>query len=464
MESEFDKAGPDRQPPHSDDAEAGVLGCVLLSPQECFPQLIEKFVMGSGVFYDLRHRTIYETMAWLYERNRLVDTVVLIQTIRDFDREEAVGGVAYVAGLPDTVPSAANLEYYIDIVLEKWTLRQAIKVCTDGIAKAYEGVKGEVSNYLDSLENDILAVGQQAEGFTNPTTKTGRNLAITAINTIESLHQSQGRIPGVATGFYDLDRMTLGLHPGEVALIAARPSTGKSSLAMNIVDYVTVELNEPVGVFSLEMTAESLMLRMVCARGRVNLRHVSGGVLSQQDFDRLAPAASRLGNAPVYIDDGRGLTILQLRAKARRLHQQHGIKLFVIDYLQLLRSSNHRASNREQEVGDISNGIHQLAGELGVAVLVLAQLNREVERRGPESKPRLSDLRESGSLEQDADLVGLLYRRNPSDDSDAQQAVAVNLLIAKQRNGPTGEIPLLFMKSYTRFESVSNINTEPVTI
>lgn len=461
-----DPAKVDRQPPHSVEAEQGCLGCVLLSPQECFTILAEKFSMGSDVFYDLRNRLIYETMLWLYERNRLADIVVVLQTIRDFERLEAVGGPAYVAALPDAVPSAANLEYYVDIVLEKWTLRRAIGVCQEGIRMAYE-MSGEVNTYLDTLEHDILAIGKQAEDFNNPTTKTAKSLVQCAVETIQDLRQNQGQIPGIATGFFDFDRMTMGLHRGEVAIIAARPSTGKSSLAMNIADHVGVVLNEPVGVFSLEMTAESLMLRMMCSRARVNLRHVSSGTCVDNDYTRLHDASIALLNAPIYVDDARGLTILHLRAKARRLHQQHGIKLFIIDYLQLLRSSNHRASNREQEVADISNGIHNIAGELSVPVLVLAQLNREVERRGPGAKPRLSELRESGAIEQDADLVGLLYKRDQIQDDNSDytaEAVAVNLLIAKQRNGPTGEVPLLFWKTYTRFDSVTNVSVTEVQI
>jgi replicative DNA helicase len=272
-------------------------------------------------------------------------------------------------------------------------------------------------------------------------------------------------LTGISTGFMDLDKMTTGFHPGEMIVIAARPSMGKTSLAMNIAEHVAVDLKLPVGVFSLEMTAESLVLRMLCSRSRVNLRNVRDGFLVERDFPVLTNSAGKLGAAPLIIDDSSGLSILQLKAKARRMHQQYGIKLFVIDYLQLLHSTARRAENRQQEIADISNGVKSLAKELNVPVIVLSQLNRELEK-DKSRKPRMSDLRESGSIEQDADLIGLLYKPSAGDDDDAsapseeQDAVAVNLLIAKQRNGPTGDVHLTFMKSYTRFESAAKISDD----
>jgi replicative DNA helicase len=246
-------------------------------------------------------------------------------------------------------------------------------------------------------------------------------------------------------------------------VIAARPSMGKTSLAMNIAEHVAVDLKLPVGVFSLEMTSESLVLRMLCSRSRVNLRNVREGFLAERDFPKLTGAAGTLASAPLFIDDSGGLSILQLRAKARRMSQQYGIKLFVIDYLQLLHSTSRRAENRQQEIADISNGIKALAKELNVPVIVLSQLNRELERE-KNRKPRMSDLRESGAIEQDADLVGLLYKPNADDEEAAaateEDAVPVNLLIAKQRNGPTGDVHLTFLKPFTRFESAAKVGDE----
>jgi replicative DNA helicase len=274
-------------------------------------------------------------------------------------------------------------------------------------------------------------------------------------------------LTGVGTGLADLDKMSSGFHPGEMIVIAARPSMGKSSLAMNIAEHVAVDQGLPVGVFSLEMTAESIVLRMLCSRSRVNLRSVRDGFLAERDFPKLTGAAGKLARAPLVIDDSSGLSILQLRAKARRMSQQHGIKLFVVDYLQLLHSTARRAENRQQEIADISNGLKSLAKELSVPVIVLSQLNRELEK-DKNRKPRMSDLRESGSIEQDADLVGLLYKPSSDDDDggsaggDELDAVPVNLLIAKQRNGPTGDVNLTFLKSYTRFENAARVSDEDV--
>ena len=295
--------------------------------------------------------------------------------------------------------------------------------------------------------------------------RTIKDLVHSAIHTIEEYHQRQGKLGGLGSGFLDLDKMTDGWHEGEMIIIAARPSMGKTSLAMNMVEHVAVNLNLPVGVFSLEMTAESLVMRMMSSLARVNSRSIRDGFLSERDFSKLTTAAGKLAKAPLFIDDASGLSILQLRAKARRMHQQFGLKLFVIDYLQLLHSTSRRAENRQQEIADISNGIKALAKELRVPVIVLSQLNRELEK-DKNRKPRMSDLRESGSIEQDADVVGLLYRPVANDDDEGpsqdQEAVPVNLLIVKQRNGPTGDVNLTFLKSCTRFENAAKISGEDI--
>src|SRR5437660_8835670 len=297
-------------------------------------------------------------------------------------------------------------------------------------------------------------------------TNTIKELVHSAISTIESFHQRQGMLTGVGTGFVDLDKMTSGLHGGEMIVVAARPSMGKTSLAMNIAEHVAIDEKLPVGVFSLEMTSESLVLRMLCSRSRVNLRNVRDGFLAERDFPKLTGAAGKLANAGLFIDDSSGLSILQLRAKARRLSQQFGIKLFIVDYLQLLHSTARRAENRQQEIADISGGIKALAKELKVPVIVLSQLNRDFEK-DKSRKPNMADLRESGAIEQDADLVGLLYKADPQDptkrkdsedDAVDTDVVPVNLLIAKQRNGPTGDVHLVFQRSLTRFESAAKVS------
>ena len=317
---------------------------------------------------------------------------------------------------------------------------------------------------LDEVEKEILHVNEsRAQTGMVPI----NTLVHNAIETIENYFGRQGQLGGISTGFTDLDKMTDGLHGGEMIIVAARPSMGKTSLAMNIAEHVAMELKLPVGVFSLEMSAASLILRMMCSLARVNLRSIREGFMGESDFPKLTNAAGRLSASKLFIDDTAGLSILQLRARARRMAQQHGIKLFVIDYLQLCNSTARRAQeNRQQEIADISSGIKALAKELNVPIIVLSQLNRELEK-DKSRKPRLSDLRESGSIEQDADLVGLLYKPNAGDDEDGaaveeSDGIPVNFLIAKQRNGPTGDVHLTFLKPYTRFESAAKFSDEDV--
>jgi replicative DNA helicase len=452
----------DRLPPHSPEAEQGVLGCVLLSPNECMGECVEKFKSGADVFYDLRHQTIFSTLVEMYDSREAIDVITLQQRLKNKQLLEEVGGIPYLATLPDAVPSAANLSYYLDIVQEKFLLRKMIHTCTEVVGRVYD-FEGEVDALLDEVERDILRI---SESRVQSHTNTIKDLVKKAINTIEDFHQRQGALTGIGTGFTDLDKMTSGFHGGEMIVIAARPSMGKTSLAMNIAEHVSIESKLPVGVFSLEMTSESLVLRMLCSRSRVNLRNVRDGFLAERDFPKLTGAAGKLANSPLFIDDSSALSILQLRAKARRMFQQYGIKLFVIDYLQLLHSTSRRAENRQQEIADISSGIKALAKELNVPVIVLSQLNREIEREKGRP-PRLSDLRESGAIEQDADVVALLYKPKAGDDDEMvptaeEEAVPVNLLLAKQRNGPTGDVNLTFLKPYTRFESAAKVSDEDV--
>ncbi len=453
----------DRLPPHSLEGEQGVLGCVLLSPNECMGECIEKLKDGKEVFYDLRHQTIFETLGAMYDAREAIDVITLQQRLKDKQLLEQVGGIAYLSQLQDAVPSAANLSYYLDIVREKFLLRKMIQTCTDVVGRVYD-YEGEVDALLDEVERDVLRISESRVQGGVVTTK---ELVGKAIGTIENYFSRKGTLNGLATGFADLDRMTDGLHGSEMIVIAARPSMGKTSIAMNIIEHVVLEEKLPAAVFSLEMSAEALVMRMMCSLARVNLRSIREGFMSEADFPKLTGAAGRLANAPLFIDDSAALSILQLRARARRLHQQHGIKLFVVDYLQLLHSTARRAQeNRQQEISDISSGIKALAKELKVPVLVLSQLNRELER-DKSRKPRLSDLRESGAIEQDADVVGLLYKPNAGEDDDnvtaeEPEGLPVNLLIAKQRNGPTGDISLTFLKPYTRFESAAKVSDEDV--
>jgi replicative DNA helicase len=454
----------DRLPPHSLECEMGVLGCVLLSPNECMGECIEKLKDdGMEAFYDLRHQTIYETLATMYDAKDAIDIITVQQRLKNNQLLDQVGGIAYLSQLQDSVPSAANLSYYIEHVREKFLLRKMIRTCTEVVGRVYD-YEGEVDALLDEVERDVLRI---SESRAQASVLGVKDLVNKAIGTIENFFSRKGTLTGLATGFTDLDRMTDGLHGSEMIVIAARPSMGKTSLAMNIVEHVVLEDKLPVAVFSLEMSAEALVMRMMCSIARVNLRSIREGFMSESDFPKLTSAAGRLANAKLFIDDSAALSILQLRARARRLAQQHGVKLFVVDYLQLLHSTARRSQeNRQQEIADISSGIKALAKELKVPVLVLSQLNRELER-DKSRKPRLSDLRESGSIEQDADLVGLLYKPNSGEDEDSTtteeaDGVPVNLLIAKQRNGPTGDVSLTFLKPYTRFESAAKVSDEDV--
>lgn len=454
----------DRLPPHSQECEMGVLGCILLSPNDCMGECIEKLKAGGEAFYDLRHQTIFATLADMYDKREAIDLITLQQKLKDKQLLEQVGGLAYLASLPDAVPSAANLTYYLDFVQEKYLLRKMIHTCTEVVGKVYD-YEGEVDALMDEVERDILRI---SEARVQQHSSTIKELVKSAINRLEDFHQRQGMLSGIGTGFADLDKMTNGLHGGEMIVIAARPSVGKTSLAMNIAEHVALDQKIPVGVFSLEMTAESLVLRMLCSRSRVNLQDVRDGFFAERDFPKITTAAGQLSSAPLYVDDSSGLSILQLRAKARRMFQQYGIKLFVIDYLQQMHSSSRKIDNRQQEIADISNGVKSLAKELKVPVIVLSQLNRDFER-DKSRKPNLADLRESGAIEQDADLVGILYKADPDEPNKRKDdivdeetgvtpdTIPVNLLIAKQRNGPIGEVPLTFLRTLTRFESRSKI-------
>jgi replicative DNA helicase len=438
--------------PHSTEAEQGVLGCILLSPREVIGEVVQAH--SGEAFYDLRHRTIFDLLVEMFDKQEPIDMITVYQKLKDRNQIEAVGGMPYLTSLPDGVPSAANIDYYLSILREKFLIRKMILVSEDIAKRGYEQADKDANKFIDAAESDILAVAHARAADNKQLTI--KDLVRKAIKNIEDYSQLQGKLIGLATGYPDFDRMTCGLRGGEMIVIAARPSVGKTSLAMNIAEHVAVDQQLPVGVFSLEMTAESLVERMICSRAKVS---VQGGRLTESDFPKISSASGKLALSKLHIDDTPALSILQLRAKARRMWQQFGIKLFIVDYLQLLHA---RGETRQQEITTISGGLKALAKELNVPVIVLSQLNREVEREKGR-KPRLADLRESGAIEQDADLAGLLYKADPEDrkkaakeeddDAMAREVIPVNLLIAKQRNGPTGDVYLTFLKSITRFES-----------
>src|SRR6059036_1101768 len=441
-----------RTPPHSEEAEQGVLGSMLISPRETIAECVEK--INEQYFYVPAHQTIYTALVDLWNAGQAIDLITFTQVLRDRNLLESVSGAGFVTSLFTFVPTAANVQYYLDIVRDKYILREIIAAATESVRRAYEE-QDEVNNLLDEVEQRIFAVGE--DRFKGQVLSM-KDQVMDAIESIEKLYEGKGRITGISTGFVEFDRMTSGLHGSEMIVIAARPSMGKTALAMNIAEHVAINEKLPVGVFSLEMSSQQLVQRLLCSRARVNLQKVRDGFLGERDFPSLTAAASKLAEAKIFIDDSASLSILELRAKARRLKAQQDVRLLIVDYLQLLRSTSRRAQdNRQLEISEISAGIKGLAKELKIPIIVVAQLNRNPEIRTGSGKgvPRLADLRESGSIEQDADLVGLLVREEYYADSDEERTELegkAELIIAKQRNGPIGQVKLTFLKDFTRFE------------
>lgn len=438
-----------RSLPHSTDAEKGVL-CSFLISEQAANEWIDK-IKGEH-FHIPAHATIFELLVEFWNARKPVDFITISQALEDRGKLDEVGGAAFVSELFNFIPTAANAEYYTEILKEKRTLREIIKVCTECAGRAYDE-QDEVNGMLDEVEQKIFAITESRVNSAMPEMKT---LVIDALKNIEKLYDRKGASSGLSTGYADFDSMTDGLHEAEMIVIAARPSMGKTALAMNIAENVAVNQGKGVAVFSLEMSASQLVQRLVCSRARVSLKKTKDGFLSSQDFPKIRDAASAFASCPMYIDDTSGLSVLELRAKARRLKARHDIQLIVIDYLQLLRSTSKRAQdNRQLEIAEISSGIKAIAKELKIPIIVLAQLNRKPEDRGG-GRPRLSDLRESGSIEQDADVVGLLVRSEYYAESEEDKESAegeAELIIAKQRNGPVGDVPLTFLKEFTRFEN-----------
>jgi replicative DNA helicase len=441
-----------RAPPHSAEAEQGVLGSMLIAPQEAIPAAIEK--ISEPYFYIPAHQIIYRVLVEQWNAGHAIDLITFTQTLRDQNLLETIGGAVFVTSLFTFVPTAANIDYYLEIVRDKYVLRQIISTCTEGVRRAYEE-QGEVNALLDEVEQSVFDV---SEAQTRVQLEPMKNHVMGALERIEKLFENKGSISGIPTGFKDLDRMTSGLQPAEMIVIAARPSMGKTAFAMNVAEHIAVQQKLPVAIFSLEMSSQQLVQRMLCSRARVTLERARDGFLSEADFPKLTHAASHLAEAPIFIDDSAAITILELRAKARRLKSRESIGLVVIDYLQLLRGTSRRGQdNRQLEISEISAGIKSLAKELNIPVIVVAQLNRNPEMRTGSGKgrPRLADLRESGSIEQDADVVGLLVREEYYADTEEERddlEGKAELIIAKQRNGPVGEIKLTFLKEFTRFE------------
>ncbi len=433
----------ERSLPHNLEAEKAVLGAVLIDNEQ-FNRAAE--LIDSPDFYRHAHQQIFDKMVSLTDRDEVIDLVTLKEELNRAGNLNEVGGPAYIAALVDGVPKSTNVEYYAKIVKEKATLRSLIGSANKILTTAYQAeVEPEVQ--LDQAESEIfqIADGRLTEGF-----QSLRDLVPGGLDTLEKLQNQQGFLTGVPSGFTDLDNKTSGFQPSDLVIIAARPSMGKTSLALNIAQHVATKTEKTVGVFSLEMSKQALFLRMLTSEARVDAHQFRGGFLGSEEYKKLSEALGVLGEARVFIDDSTSLSVLEMRAKARRLKSEHGLHLLIIDYLQLMQGRG-RFENRNLELASISRSLKGLAKELGIPVIALSQLSRAPESRS-EHRPQLSDLRESGALEQDADVVLFIYREDVYDHKPENENTA-EVIIGKQRNGPVGTVRLAFLKEITRFEN-----------
>jgi replicative DNA helicase len=447
---------PSRIPPHNLDAERAVLGAALLEGRETLPRLIE--ILRPSDFYTDAHRIIYEAMLRLFDRGDPVDLITLTEELRRAGTLEAVGGPPALALLVEHASIAAHLSAYAAIVRDMAVLRELIQTSTQIITQAFDA-KEDVQVLVDDAERRIFSLAERRlEGSALPVGKILKN----TFEYIERLYERKEHVTGVATGFEKLDLETSGLQPSDFIIIAGRPSMGKTAFALNIAQYVGIVLRGRVLVLSLEMSAAQLVQRMLCSEAKVDSQAVRTGRLTPSDWHRLTAAAGRLSEAAIFIDDTPGLSVLEARAKARRMKAEHGLDLLVIDYLQLMRGRTALES-RQQEISEISRSLKALAKELHVPVVALSQLSRAVESRATRDfRPQLSDLRESGALEQDADLILFLYRPSVyKEDLPPEEANLTEVIIGKQRNGPVGTVKLVFLPQYARFENIADPHRAP---
>lgn len=458
------RATSEQIPPQAVEAEMAVLGAMMLD-KDAIAQAIE--IIDERCFYVTQNAKVFSAIVSLYDRNEAVDLITLTEELRKNGQLESIGGVAYLESLLSSVVTSANVEYHAKIVLEKATLRRLIEAATQIIHDAYSG-QVDVSDLIDKAEQRIFSVSDSKlrQGFV-PLQEIVKN----SFELVEQLFQQKRFVTGLETGFKDLDTKTSGFQKGDFIVIAGRPSMGKTAFALNIAAHVGIRLRVPVAIFSLEMTKEQLMLRMLCSEARVSADSVRRGYVSKTDWGKLTNAAGILHDAPIFIDDSPDLSVLEMRAKTRRLKSEVDLGLVIVDYLQMVRGPE-RAENRQQEIAYISRSLKALAKELNIPVVALSQLSREVERREKtEKRPVLSDLRESGAIEQDADLVLFLYRpavyrhtdEVPVEELAPEQIEEkryAEVIISKQRNGPTGKLELLFFQEYTRFEDKARIEPE----
>ncbi len=435
-----------RLPPHNHEAEQALLSGILIDA-EALGKILE--LITPDDFYRETHRKIFEAMLALYERNEPTDLLTVGDELRKTSMLEAAGGMSYLATLVDQLPSAAHITSYARIVKEKAILRGLISAATEIIAKGQGENADDIDRFVDDAEQIIFRISEKRirQGFFPV-----KEIVKDSFKAIESLYEKKELLTGVTTGFRDLDRITCGLQPSDLIIVAGRPSMGKTAFALNIAENAACEKKVCVAIFSLEMSKEQLVQRMLCGVAKVDGSKLRGGFLRESDWPKLTRAAGKLSESPIYIDDTPALSVLEMRAKARRLKKEKGLGLIVVDYLQLMRSSLHTES-REREISDISRSLKALAKELGVPVIALSQLNRSVESR-TDKRPQLSDLRESGAIEQDADVIAFIYRDEVYNKNTADRGVS-EIIIGKQRNGPIGTVRLAFLHEYTRFEDLA---------
>lgn len=441
----------DRLPPQSEDAEQSVLGAMLLERDAI---LRAQELVRAEDFYKEAHKRIFAAMVDLHNRGDAVDLITLAEELRRRHHLEASGGITYLTVLANAVPSAANVEHYARIVQDKAVLR-ALSAAATGILSRVYAPDEDLQTLLADAERQVLEIAQRrsVRSYEHIKDVLGRTL-----DQIEFLYENKGQLTGIPTGFADLDALTTGLQKSDLIVIAARPSMGKTQLGLNFARHAAVEKGKSVAIFSLEMSAEQLAMRLISAEGQIDSQRLRSGHLMEEHWKRLGLALARLSEAPIYIDDTPGLSVTEIRARTRRLQQEQGLDLVLIDYLQLMQGRGGRAENRQQEISEISRSLKALARELKVPVVALSQLSRAVESR-TDKRPMLSDLRESGAIEQDADLVAFIYRDdyyNP----ESERPNITEVIIAKQRNGPVGKVDLVFLKDYGKFVSVDRRHTE----
>jgi len=441
-------------PPQNIEAEQSVLGGILLE-NEAINRVLES--MHPDDFYRESHRKIFLSMIELSEKYEPIDLITLTNALKSVNQLDEVGGGSYIASLVDNITTAASISYYAKIVKDQAILRGLINTATEIASRAYEN-DGDVADLLDQAEKSIFQI---SESQVKRSFYGIKSIIKDSFKTIEKLYESKEIVTGVPTGFVEIDKLTSGFQPSDLIIIAGRPSMGKTAFALNIAQYAAVNKKIPAAIFSLEMSKEQLVLRMLCAEARVDAHRLRGGFLGETDWPKLTRAAGTLSEAPIFIDDTAAITVLEMRAKSRRLMAEHKLGVVLVDYLQLMRgrglSGRGRGANesREQEISEITRSLKALAKELKVPVIALSQLNRKVEDR-QNKRPQLADLRESGAIEQDADLIAFIYRDEVYDRSEDNQNKGIaEIIIGKQRNGPVGEVKLAFLDQYTSFENIS---------